>query len=122
MGERFADFHNSRSSRYIVGPIDEGLDPWKPGKNSRPGLAFSGGVDSTAALALMPATTAPIFMDRPIRSKSLYDKDAVRHSCLEVERLGYDMHVIQCDLEYVRNPGGLPVDVANSVPAVLMAD
>tara|TARA_B110000459_G_scaffold21305_1_gene20510 strand:- start:1655 stop:2956 length:1302 start_codon:yes stop_codon:yes gene_type:complete len=122
VSERFADFHNSRSSRYIVGPIDEGLDPWKPGKNSRPGLAFSGGVDSTAALALMPATTAPIFMDRPIRSKSLYDKDAVRHSCLEVERLGYDMHVIQCDLEYVRNPVGFPVDVANSVPAVLMAD
>ena len=122
VSQRFAEFHNSRSSRFTIGPIDVNLDPWSPGKNSRPGLAFSGGVDSTAALALMPATTAPVFMDRPIRSKSLYDKDAVQHSCLEVKRLGFDMEVIQCDLEYVRDPVGFPVDVANSVPAVLMAE
>ena len=122
VSKRFSDFHHSKSSRYTIGPIDETLEPWSPSENSRPGLAFSGGVDSTAALALMPPTTAPIFMDRPIRKKSLYDKDAVHYSCLEVERLGYDMHVILCDLEYVRSPVGFPVDVANSVPAVLMAE
>ena len=122
VSKRFSDFHHSKSSRYTVGPVDETLEPWSPSENSRPGLAFSGGVDSTAALALMPPTTAPIFMDRPLRKNSLYDKDAVHHSCREVERLGYDLHVISCDLEYVRSPVGFPVDVANSVPAVLMAE
>ena len=122
VSQRFSDFHHSKSTRYTIGPVDETLEPWSPSENSRPGLAFSGGVDSTAALALMPPTTAAIFMDRPIRKKSLYDKDAAHHSCLEVERLGYDMHVILCDLEYVRSPVGFPVDVANSVPAVLMAE
>jgi hypothetical protein len=122
VSQRFGDRHNSSASRYSIGPVDEELEPWSPSENSRPGLAFSGGVDSTAALALMPPTTAPIFMDRLIRKKSLYDKDAVHYSCLEVERLGYDMQVILCDLEYVRSPVGFPVDVANSVPAVLMAE
>jgi len=122
VSKRFSDFHSSKSTRYTIGPVDEELEPWSPSENSRPGLAFSGGVDSTAALALMPPTTAPIFMDRPLSKKSLYDKDAVHHSCLEVEQLGYDMQVILCDLEYVRSPVGFPVDVANSVPAVLMAE
>ena len=26
------------------------------------------------------------------------------------------MNIVQCDLEYARNPVGFPVDVANSVP------
>ena len=32
------------------------------------------------------------------------------------------MKIIESDLEYVRDPVGFPVDVANSVPAILMAD
>lgn len=122
VSKRFGDHHNLSASRYVIGPVDDSLKPWSPAKNARPGLAFSGGVDSTAALALMPPSTVPVFMDRPLHKKSLYDKDAVFNSCLEVERLGYDMHVIECDLEYVRSPVGFPVDVANSVPAVLMAE
>ncbi|MBP51979.1 MAG: hypothetical protein CMI27_02420 [Opitutae bacterium] len=122
VSERFSKFHNLKSSRYSIGPVDQNLKPWEPGINYRPGLAFSGGVDSTAALAVMPPTTAPVFMDRPTGKKSLYNKDAVIQSCLQVQRLGYDMRLIQCDLEYVRDPVGFPVDVANSVPAVLMAD
>ena len=122
VSKRFGDQHNQSASRYIIGPVDDSLRPWSPRKNARPGLAFSGGVDSTAALGLMPPNTAPIFMDRPIHGKSLYDKDAAHKSCQEVKRLGYDMHIVTCDLEYVRSPVGFPVDVANSVPAVLMAE
>lgn len=122
VSKRFGDQHNQSASRYKIGPVDDSLRPWSPGKNARPGLAFSGGVDSTAALGLMPPNTAPIFMDRPLRKKSLYDKDAAFKSCQEVKRLGYDMHIVTCDLEYVRSPVGFPVDVANSVPAVLMAE
>lgn len=108
-------------SRYSIENVDEDLEPWDAPKNSRPGLAYSGGVDSTAALALLPPTTVPIFLDRPIHGRSLYKKDAALRSCLEVSRLGYNMYIVNCDLEYVRKPVGFPVDVANAVPAILLA-
>ena len=98
------------------------LSPRKVKDDYLPALAFSGGVDSTAALSIMPHSTIPIFLDRPLKGSSLYNKDAAYQSCLEVSRLGYDMKIIESDLEYVRDPVGFPVDVANSVPAILMAD
>ena len=121
MSKQFFEKFRSLTSRYEFGPIDETLKPWTGNENSRPGLAFSGGVDSTAALSLMPPTTALVFLDRPLKSKSLYRKDAAHKACLEISNLGFDLHMIVCDLEYVRNPVGFPVDVANSVPIVLMA-
>jgi len=122
VSKKFFEGHSNVTSRYEIGNVDENLRPWAPAKNSVPGLAFSGGVDSTAALALLPPTTVPIFLDRPLRGKSLYDKDAVKKSCQEISRLGYDVQIIECDLEYMRKPVGFPVDVANAVPAILMAD
>ena len=122
MSQSFFDKHKSLTSRYDFGPIDKNLKPWVAKKDSRPGLAFSGGVDSTAALSVMPPSTAPVFLDRPIKSKSLYNKDAAHSACSEIAQLGYDLHMIECDLEYVRSPTGFPVDVANSVPIVLMAE
>lgn len=69
VSKRFADHHNLGTSRYVIGPVDVSLKPWSPAKNARPGLAFSGGVDSTASLALMPPNTVPVFMDRPLVKK-----------------------------------------------------
>jgi hypothetical protein len=119
---QFFEGHARVTSRYKISNVDEKLLPWKPKPNANPGLAFSGGVDSTAALSVLPHSTVPVFLDRPLRGKSLYNKDAVEQSCIEVKRLGYNIHTVQCDLEYVRSPVGFPVDVANSVPAILLAD
>lgn len=113
--------HSKVTSKYKITSYDESIERYVPTEDSVVGLAFSGGVDSTAALSLLPPSTIPIFMDRPLRGKSLYNKDAVLNSCREVRRLGYDMQVIECDLEYVRKPIGFPVDVANSVPVILLA-
>jgi hypothetical protein len=122
VSKKFYEGHSSVTSRYKIGNVDENLRPWMPAKNSVPGLAFSGGVDSTAALSLLPHSTIPIFLDRPLKGKSAYNKDAAINSCLELRRLQYNVQMIECDLEYIREPVGFPVDVVNSVPGILLAD
>jgi len=108
-------------SRYKCSPVDEELEAWNTSDDSSPGLAFSGGADSTAALAVMPATTVPIFMDRPEKKGSLYDKSAAIESCRQLKLLGFNMQVIECDVEHIRDPVGFPTDVANAIPAILLA-
>lgn len=108
-------------SRYKCSPCDEDLEPWSCSEGSFPGLAFSGGVDSTAALAVMPPDTIPIFLDRPKRKGSLYNKSAAIQSCRELESIGYQVYRIQCDVEFIREPIGFPTDVANAIPAVMLA-
>tara|TARA_B100000287_G_scaffold243184_1_gene228602 strand:+ start:1336 stop:2640 length:1305 start_codon:yes stop_codon:yes gene_type:complete len=116
-------FHKSTEviTKFSTGPVDIELEPFASPEVSNPGLALSGGVDSIAALAIMPKNTVSFFLDRPIRKRSLYDKDAAHKTCKELLKLGYDVFSIETDLEYIRNPVGFPVDVANSSPAVLLA-
>ena len=53
-------------TRYsLIGKTSEKIAKREPPENSRPGLAFSGGVDSTAALSVMPPVTVPVFLKRP---------------------------------------------------------
>jgi len=115
---------NSIITRYVVENVDETLEPWVPSVDSRPALAYSGGADSTAALALMPATTGAVFLDRPLPGikRTLYDKDAPHVACEHLMEIGYDVVKIETDLEYVRKPVGFPVDVANAAPAILLAN
>ena len=100
----------------------EFIVPRESMKDSRPALAFSGGVDSTAALAIMPYNTIPIFMNRPMIKKSLYKSEAALNSCHLLNQIGYEVKVISCDLEYLRDPVGFPTDLSHAVPAILMAD
>ncbi len=115
---------NKIISRYVVENFDENVEPWSPSEDSRPALAFSGGADSTAALALMPANTGAVFLDRPLPliKRTLYDKDAPHRACEHIMEIGYDVIKVETDLEYVRNPVGFPVDVANAAPAILLAN
>ena len=120
----FMEEANSILSRYSL--VSDCNDPPAEQRNlvsnPFPGLAFSGGVDSTAAISVMPGSTVPVFMNRPLSSGSLYDPDAAHESCSILKGLGYDVQIIDCDLEYVRDPVGFPTDVANSVPAIILAD
>lgn len=117
------EFHDAARviSRFSVGPIDENISPYCSPESSKPALALSGGVDSVTALAVMPKETVSFFLDRPIKRGSLYDKDAAHTSCKELEKLGNNVVMIETDLEYLREPVGFPVDVANSSPAILLA-
>ena len=106
----------------IIGKNSEEIVPRRPPQNSRPGLAFSGGVDSTAALCVMPPSTIPIFLKRPKRKGSLYDYSAALKSCDLLSEVGFDVHTMVSDLEYLRDPVGFPTDLAHASPAVLLSD
>ena len=60
----------------IVSNSNPDIPPYRSSENGRPGLAFSGGADSTAALIVMPGNTIPVFMNRPMSKNSIYDSDA----------------------------------------------
>ncbi|MEC7988501.1 MAG: hypothetical protein VX151_01015, partial [Candidatus Thermoplasmatota archaeon] len=109
--------------RYSISFERGEVNPYVAGPDSRPGLAFSGGVDSAAALLLMPDLTVPVFLDRPARKlrRSLYNKSAA-YACLDqVEGLGWTVVRSSSDLEYLRSPIGFPTDMATAVPLIANA-
>jgi len=121
VSEQFAHIYRDLFKKN-VGPIDAGLKPRKSTESSSPGIAYSGGVDSSAALALLPHNTKAFFLDRPVKRNSLYSSEAAHFACKEIAKLGYTVHVIGTDLEYLRKPDGFPVDWSTAVPAVILAD
>jgi hypothetical protein len=110
-------------SRYkIVENVDEDLEPLEIDKMGRPGLSFSGGADSAAALAIMPPTTISIFLNRPLDiSRGTYNSHAPLEICRILKRSGYDVHVVDSNLENIRNPAGFPTDLANAIPCILLS-
>jgi hypothetical protein len=108
-----------------VGPVDHDLDA-RVVTDGVPGLAFSGGVDSVAALAVLPPATVSVFLDRHTPAeragRSLYRPEAAHRACEELARRRRRVIRVSTDLEHVREPVGFPVDVSNAAPAVLLAD
>ncbi len=99
--------------------------------NGRPGLAYSGGVDSTAALSLMPENTVVMFLDRimPSFKKHLYDKTAPLSALRDLQAIREEVYSIPTNLEYLRTPVGFPIDndeqfiaLAVYIPFILLAD
>ena len=114
----------STSFRRKIGPVDPSLVPRKVTDPSRPALAFSGGVDSYAALALLPEDTVPVFCLRtrpegvPV---GLYRAEAAINSCEEL-RASHHVEIVKTNMEYVRDPVGFSVDWTNAAGAILLAD
>jgi hypothetical protein len=108
-----------------MAPVDHGLDA-RTAVRGVPGLAFSGGVDSVAALAVLPPQTVSVFVDRHTSAdragRSLYRPEAAHRTCDELARRRHRVIRVLTDIEHVRDPVGFPVDVANAAPAVLLAD
>ena len=123
VSKRFKDTMSKVVSRYnFISPDNEAIEPRGAKENYFPGLAYSGGVDSTAALSVMPRKTVPIFMNRPLNGKTLYNPEAALTSCKLLKELGFDAKIVDCDVEYMRNPVGFPTDLSHSIPAILLAD
>lgn len=95
-------------------------------RGQRPGLSFSGGIDSVAALAVMPATTQAVFLDRVVPkgkpARSAYNKDSALAACKMIADRGFDVHRVATNMEYIRTPVGFPVDWSCGAPAILLAD
>lgn len=125
VSQPFADVARSRSG-VEVGPIDQDLQPRQVGRGV-PGLAFSGGVGSVAALLAMPDDTVSLFTDRlpptgGAASVSLYRPDAARAACRALRDRGLRVIQVPTDLEHLRSPIGFATDLADAVPLVLLAD
>ena len=110
-------------SRIKINSIEGNIKPIERKSSGRHALSFSGGADSTAALAVMPHSTEPLFMLRSeSKSRTLYDSQAALESCRQLSRLGYNVHIIESDFEYLREPIGFPTDLSVSTPAILIAE
>ncbi len=110
-------------SRIEVKSTGNKPEPISRSESGRHALSFSGGADSTAALIAMPQTTEPVFMLRSRSNKrTLYDSEAAIESCRQLSRLGFQVHIIESDFEYLREPVGFPTDLSVSTPAILMAE
>lgn len=116
-----AETHLRRS----LEPTSEEVKPRRAPIDGVDALAFSGGIDSVAALALLPETTVSIFMNRrvpPDVKVGLYRADAALKSCADVDASGRSVYVVDSDMEFTRNPVGFAVDWTNCLGAVLLSD
>lgn len=105
--------------------VSSWVEPRKPKNDARPGLSFSGGVDSLACLELMPENTVPMFSHRspaPHKGNTLYRDDAALHAIAELNKSGRTTYSMMSDLEWLRAPVGFGVDPAPAVPLILLSD
>ncbi len=110
-------------SRISITSEEGHIQPIKRGQSGRHALSFSGGADSMAALGVMPKTTESVFMLRKKgQTRSLYDSHAALESCRQLRNLGFTVHIVESDFEYLRNPIGFPTDLSVASPAILLAD
>ena len=112
----------------LTSPWENGiLDGWIPSRSKgwRPGLAFSGGVDSTAAMQLLPPQTVLLYHEREGLSSALNHANA--HRFFEaLAAHGRAVVRIQSNHESIRtdfgkNPG-FSTDLAGAVHVILLAD
>lgn len=106
-------------------PVDDALAPRAQPPAGRPAVAYSGGVDSSAALSLMPREAVPVFLLRsrsPDRRTSQYRADAALASVAHLAALGREPLVVESDMEWARDPVGIPTDLGWAAPVLLVAD
>ncbi|HHQ4609748.1 TPA: DUF6395 domain-containing protein [Aeromonas veronii] len=123
VSQQFATLFNKVTKKNIT-PVDKNLAPRTIEENGIPSLCYSAGVDSTAALMLMPGNTKLFFCDRVMHenTRSMYNKFAAINTVLDLKRCGYDMNIVATDFEYIRSKVGFPTDLATAVPALMCAD
>lgn len=122
MSEYFLKSVQSVITRYRLVASGPHIDEIKDRPEGVPGLAFSGGADSSAALALLPGDCVPIFLWRPENENSVYNSDAALRICSELEDTGYQVEKVITDLESIRDPIGFPTDLANAIPSILLSE
>ena len=103
------------------------LDGWIPSRRKgwRPGLAFSGGVDSTACMELMPPETLLFYHQRNGFESNLDHSNAFRF----IDKLrndGKQTVVVKSNHEQIRldheKSAGFSTDLAGAIHVILLAD
>ena len=116
------------SHYYLCSPWEADiLAGWIPSRQKgwRPGLAFSGGVDSAACMALMPPETLLFYHQREGFESNLDHSNAFRF----IDKLrddGKQVVVTESDHEIIRSDfgksPGFSTDIAGAVHVILLAD
>ena len=113
----------------LVEPWDKSaMEHWNPTRKPgwRPGLAFSGGIDSAAAMALMPEDTVLLYNERTGISGQLDHTNAFRFFDKIRTDTGRIVHCIPSNHEELRRhqgkSAGFSTDYACAVQAILLAD
>ena len=113
----------------LVEPWDKSaMSSWNPSRKAgwRPGLAFSGGVDSAAALCLMPEETVLVYNERTGIQGKLNHTNAFRFFEEFERRSGRRVYRIKSNHEKIRLSQGKSVgfstDYACAVQVILLAD
>ena len=120
VSNRFADILNDACKYDLEFRSKDGVA--YASAQGRPCLAFSGGVDSTAALMLMSDNTVCVWLDRPDMGKrTIYDKSAAKHTMEFASNNGYEVYKIYCDVEHLRSPVGFPVDLSSGIAAIAVS-
>jgi chondroitin synthase len=118
-----------RLAHYVmVSPWDASvLEGWQPSRKPgwRPGLAFSGGIDSAAALALMPSSTVLVYNERSGIEGILDHTNAIRFfDYLKSENR--EVIRVRSNHESIRTRDGkmpgFSTDYACAVQVILLAD
>lgn len=114
-----------RVTNKTVLPVNEKLSARKAPSNSVPALSYSGGIDSTAAVALLPEDTHLFYIDRMTpkgATHSLLNQEAAYYACDAMASMGRNVHKIKTDMQYIRKPVGFNTYLMDAVPALLLAD
>ena len=129
---RFEDTHSDlfRLAEYVLLSPYEGniLDGWRPSRKPgfRPGLAFSAGVDSTAAMCLMPERTLLFYHERSGFDSQLDHGNAKAFINYLIEEEARPVITTRSNHELIRTIGGKGVgfstDYACAVHVILLAD
>ena len=113
----------------LVEPWDKSaMKNWNPSRKPgwRPGLAFSGGIDSAAAMALMPEETVLLYNERSGISGQLDHTNAFRFFEKITEDTGRVVHKIRSNHEQLRalqgKTVGFSTDYACAIQVILLAD
>ncbi len=122
---QFSEAAQSYRGGLGFGPSSSGVFPRLRPKKWVPSLCFSGGVDSYAALQLMPKNTECYFLSSPSMKNGIkHPKEFMsgRRAIEYVRTFGHFSVDVESDLEFVRSKPGLPDDLACAVPVLLFAD
>lgn len=122
-------FHRAfyRLTNKKIVPVNYNLKPRKAPLNAVPALSYSGGIDSTSALLLLPPSTHLFYIDRipPLtlnHRRTMLKQEAAYFACDSLKKLGFNIHRIKTDLQYVRNPVGFNTILADAAPSLLLSD
>ena len=101
----------------------EGWTPSRP-RGEKVGLAFSGGIDSTAAMLLLPEDAVLMYHRRSY--KSLLKHEGTTRLFRNLNKNGRKVHIVPSNHEIIRQHHGLPngfsTDMASAVHLILTAD